>query len=256
MAGGKGTSVVALDKRTGKETWRALDSAQPGYAPPMLYQIDDEQHLVIWNSDVVAGLNPDNGEVYWSVPIKADSAMAIAAPRLEGRKLFLTYYRDKSAMIEIDRKRRSAKVAWFGRRKTGVGCVMSTPWLQEGLIFGCAINGELTCADLESGKQHWQTYAPFKSDRRTNWGNLFIVAHEDRFFLPTDMGELIIARMNREGYEELDRTKLIEPTTTIGSRKVVWSHPAFANKRIYLRNDREIRCYSLATGAAGKPSER
>ena len=45
---------------------------------------------------------------------------------------------------------------------------------------------------------------------------------------------------------ETDRTRLIEPTQPIGGRVVVWSHPAFANGRIYLRNDAELRCYSLA----------
>jgi len=32
----------------------------------------------------------------------------------------------------------------------------------------------------------------------------------------------------------------------VGQRTLVWSHPAFANRSVYLRNDREIRCYSLA----------
>ena len=29
-------------------------------------------------------------------------------------------------------------------------------------------------------------------------------------------------------------------------RKVVWSHPAFANRSVYVRNDHEIVCVSLA----------
>jgi hypothetical protein len=61
-----------------------------------------------------------------------------------------------------------------------------------------------------------------------------------------DQGDLTIARMSPEGYEQISQAHLIEPNHKIGRRDVVWSHPAFANKSIYLRNENEIRCYSLA----------
>ena len=70
--------------------------------------------------------------------------------------------------------------------------------------------------------------------------------HQDRFFIHNETGELIIAKLSPKGYEEVSRTKLIEPTGKAQGRSIVWSHPAFANRSIYLRNDSEIRCYSLA----------
>jgi hypothetical protein len=51
--------------------------------------------------------------------------------------------------------------------------------------------------------------------------------------------------LSPKGYEEIDRAHLIEPTGNAG-RPVVWSHPAYANKSVYVRNDKEIVCYSLA----------
>jgi hypothetical protein len=58
---------------------------------------------------------------------------------------------------------------------------------------------------------------------------------------------LIIARLDREGYTEIDRWKMLEPTSiSFGARYVVWSHPAFANKCVFARNDKEIVCASLA----------
>ena len=61
-----------------------------------------------------------------------------------------------------------------------------------------------------------------------------------------EKGDLIIAKLSPKGYEEISRANLIEPTNFARGRKLVWSHPAFANKSIYLRNDKEVRCYSLA----------
>ena len=55
-----------------------------------------------------------------------------------------------------------------------------------------------------------------------------------------------MARLSPAGYDEVSRASMIEPTHTVGRRLLVWSHPAFANRSVYLRNDKEIRCYSLA----------
>ena len=47
-------------------------------------------------------------------------------------------------------------------------------------------------------------------------------------------------------FEELSRAKLVDPTGAAFGRKVVWSHPAFANKCVYVRNDKELACFPLA----------
>ena len=67
-----------------------------------------------------------------------------------------------------------------------------------------------------------------------------------------DDGDLIIAQFTPEGYVELDRTKLIEPTSRAGygprrfeDRAVNWTHPAYANRHIITRNDNEIIRVSL-----------
>jgi len=60
-----------------------------------------------------------------------------------------------------------------------------------------------------------------------------------------EQGELLITELSPEGYKEISRTKLIEPTRKQHPRGVVWTHPAFANKHIFIRNDRELVCASL-----------
>ena len=89
--------------------------------------------------------------------------------------------------------------------------------------------------------------------------------HEDRYFVYNEKGELLIARFTPEGYVELDRTHLLEPTSRTGygrsrpgtrsrrrhgesDRLVIWSHPAFANRHVVLRNDEEIIRVSLDEG--------
>jgi hypothetical protein len=79
------------------------------------------------------------------------------------------------------------------------------------------------------------------------WTTAFLIPNEgDRFYITNDQGELIIANLTPKGYDELSRAKLLEPTNRHAQRPVLWCYPAFANKSIYWRNDKEMICVSLA----------
>jgi hypothetical protein len=96
-----------------------------------------------------------------------------------------------------------------------------------------------------TGERKWETLAPL--DGKANGASTaFIVKNGDRFFLFTEKGDLIIASLTPEKYEEVSRAHVLEPTTTAFGRSVVWSHPAFAEKCVVARNDKEIVCVSLA----------
>ncbi len=62
----------------------------------------------------------------------------------------------------------------------------------------------------------------------------------------TDQGDLVRARMNVEGYQELSRVALLEPTDPFSSRKVTWAAPSFANRHVFARNDKELVYTSLS----------
>ena len=63
--------------------------------------------------------------------------------------------------------------------------------------------------------------------------------------LPTS-GDLIIARLSPAGYEEIDRTNLLGPTSAAFGRDVLWMVPAYAGKCVFVRNDQELLRVSLA----------
>ena len=66
------------------------------------------------------------------------------------------------------------------------------------------------------------------------------------FFLFTDQGGLIIARLSPKGYNEIDRAHLLEATVSTRGRTVVWCHPVFVNRCMFVRNDKGMLCVSLA----------
>jgi hypothetical protein len=124
---------------------------------------------------------------------------------------------------------------------------MCTPVLRDGHIYGVCSYGELRGLRLADGKRLWQTLeATCGGSEPQRWANAFIVEQGDRYFLFNEKGDLIIARFSPKGYDEIDRSHILDPTGKALQRKVVWSHPAFANRSMYARNDREIVCVSLA----------
>lgn len=65
----------------------------------------------------------------------------------------------------------------------------------------------------------------------------------------TEKGELIISDLSPEGFTEISRAKLISPTRDqLPSRRggVCWSHPAFADRHVFARNDEVLVCANLA----------
>jgi outer membrane protein assembly factor BamB len=124
---------------------------------------------------------------------------------------------------------------------------MCTPVIEDGYIYGVCSYGQLRCLKAPSGERVWETFAATTGEvGQVRWANAFIVQQADRYFLFNEGGDLMIARLSPAGYQEISRSHLLEPTNKDPGRPVVWSQPAFADRCIFARNDREIVCASLA----------
>jgi outer membrane protein assembly factor BamB len=251
MAGGKGSAVVALDKETGEEVWRALDTPEIGYSPPTLIEAGGMTQLVIFHGKGLASLNPDDGSVYWSEPLATAFSMAIMAPRKGGDYLFAGGHNGKSVGLKLDASKPAAVKAWQGSRDVGLAPVSGTPFVEEGVAYGIDGNGLFRAVRIDTGERLWSTARPVNGrddERRSgaNEGATFVTKNGDRFFIFGENGDLVIARLSPEKYEEVSRAKLLAPVGTGLGRAIVWSHPAYAGKCVFARNDEEIVCVSLA----------
>jgi hypothetical protein len=247
LVGGEGSVAVALDKATGQERWRALTAAEPGYAPPTMIEAAGKRQLLIWHPESLNGLDPETGQVYWSVPLQPDFKMAIATPRQLGDYVFVGAIKSKSMLVQLAQDKPGAELVWLGSPKRGIGPSHATPFAEDGHLYGVDGYGDLVCVELSSGERLWETFALMPDQRRAGSGTVFLVKNDDRFFLASDSGELVIARLSPRGYEEVSRSgQILEPTGDAFGRSVVWSHPAFADRCMFWRNDKELVCVSLA----------
>ena len=248
ITGGEGACVVALDKESGKEQWRALTAEEPGYSCPSMIEAGGAKQLIVWHATSINSLNPDTGEKHWSVVIKPEYKMSIMAPRKYGDYLFAGGIYDKAVLLKLASDKPGVTEVWRGKKGMAVYPVNMTPFVEDGYIYAVDQPGQLMAVRLETGERVWETTEPVtgKGSKPANSGTAFIVKNGERFFLFNEKGELIIARLTPKGYEEIDRAKILAPTNAAFGRSVVWSHPAFADHCMFVRNDKEIVCVSLA----------
>ncbi len=247
--GGPGSVIVAFNKDTGKEVWRALSSTpDAGYCPPKIIEAGGKKQLIVWHPQSLNSLNPETGEVYWTEKLEPQYGMSCSTPQKSGDFLYVSAIGKCAALFKLNREKPAAEVVWIAKPNEAVFCSNSTPQIDGDAIYGndCEL-GNLRGVKLATGERLWETFKPTTGgDRRESHGNTFLTKNGDRYFLFSETGDLIIARLTPEKYEEISRAHLLEPTNEAFGRPVVWSHPAYANKCVFVRNDKEIVCASLA----------
>lgn len=247
--------LVAFDRKTGDELWRSLETSVsdgPGYCAPTIVKAGETEQVIIWDPHAIHSLDPETGKPYWNIPFAPKYGMSIMSPRFHDNRLFVGGIGGSSVCLQLDPDRPAAKIDWEGDANSGLCPVNVTPIIQDGIIYGFCQPGILRAVKLSTGKRLWNTFEPLTGEakdedyRGVGSGTAFIVRNADRYFLFAETGELIIAELSPEKYTEIDRVKLVDPTGEAFGRHVVWSHPAFAERCIFVRNDKELVCYSLA----------
>ena len=251
-----GANVVAFDRMTGKELWRSLSNLKHdiGGSTPVLIKAGGTDQLIVWHPTAVASLDPVTGKVLWEVPFKTYGDVNPGIPVQDGNLLMISSFNLGSMMMELDTEKPGARMIWRARETAsdvdtdGLHALFSPPILKDGFVFGICSYGQLRSLSARTGERVWESQSAM--GERARFSSAFIVRNGDRYFINNDRGELIIARLTPERYEELDRMQLIKPTTTPYNRRrlnaVSWMHPAYANRTIYARNDEELIAVSLA----------
>jgi outer membrane protein assembly factor BamB len=268
VAGSNDATIVAFDKDSGQEVWRSLNE-RAAYSSPVVIQQAGQDMLVCWTGESLSGLNPIDGEVLWSHEMKpVNMPIGIGTPSIDDDLVFVSSFYDGSLMIRAFEDRLDSQLVWRARgtneRKSGsktvqltnseltsqqpefgMHAMIGTPIVQDGYIYGVDSYGQFRCLDAQTGKRIWEDLTAVPRNR---WATIHMVRQADRVWMFNEAGELMITRLSPQGLEILSRAQLISPTKIQLSRRdgVCWSHPAFAEKSVFARNDEQLIRVSLA----------
>jgi len=149
-------------------------------------------------------------------------------------------------MLELDEQKPGVRELWRGAIDKAVYPLNAPPQMRDGVIYGVdSESSALIAASMKDGEQLWSTteasLAP-GTKKKARHGTAFLIYHEPnkQYWLFGEMGDLILAELSAAGYKELGRQNILEPTNGAWGRKVVWTHPAFADKSVFARNGKEL----------------
>jgi len=250
IGGQDNACLMAFDKRTGQERWRAMNDPA-SYSAPIIIEQAGQRVLVCVTGQRIVGLNPLTGSPYWEYPFPPkETVITIATPVFDGAHLFITSFYEGSLLLKVDQDKLAVEQLWRRQgasetRTDALHCCISTPMILGGYIYGVDSHGELRCLDLKTGDRVWENLT---ATPKARWSNIHMVRNADKVWMFNERGELIISRLAPDGFHEISRARLLDPTKEQLDQRggVCWSHPAFANRCVYARNDKELVCADLS----------
>lgn len=252
--GGPGASLVSLHLDDGRELWKSGDDPA-SYTPLMPIRRDGRECVVglLQNSLVIADLH--SGQQLARMKMSDHYDEHSAWPLY--REPFLWYaspFRAGSVLVELP-SLKDGQVAALQPKVTSPkfsNDVLSSV-LIDGHVYGFDIldvqsktqrpsRGFFRCQEFETGRIKWSVGSerakrdPFEEPSNDPYvGQAGIVVVDGKLLMLNELGELILARVNPERYEELGRV------TVLGG-ELVWTPPTLHRGRVYVRNHSRAVC--------------
>jgi outer membrane protein assembly factor BamB len=225
--GGRGRSVAAYDRNTGKRAWSALDD-QAAYSSPMLVTIGGVRQVLIFTASRLAGISPEHGTVLWEYPWKTDYDVNAAQPLLvgENRVFISSGYGAGAAVIEITRSADAFAVreVWRNNRMKNQ---FTSSVLHEGFIYGLD-EAILACLDAATGAVKWK-------GGRYGYGQIMLAS--GHLIVLTEEGDLVLVRATPDSHQEVARFPALNGKS--------WNHPAMSGGYLLVRNINDMAAFDL-----------
>ena len=261
-----GPCVIALDKQTGKETWKAGEQWGASYASPVPAFIHGERRVFVFaggESRPPTGgllcLNPRDGMIDFQFPWRSKSYESVNAssPVIMGNQVFITAsYDTGGALLTIDSEFND-QLAWTTQL---LGCHWNTPIAKEGYLYGFdgrhQLQASLVCLELATGKEMWRSQPMWENEIVQNGkqqsvrSGLFrgsLLWAEGHFLSLGEGGDLLWLDLSPEGFQILSRSRLFRAGES-------WTLPVLSHGLLYVaQNTRDqisgaaprLLCYDL-----------
>jgi outer membrane protein assembly factor BamB len=231
LVGGQNAGIVALDPGSGKTLWTATDD-RSSYSSPIHWKSPEGDRVLALTGKGLACLNLADGKRLWHYDLVDQLNESSTTPIVLGSRAFVSSVTAGGALVDLANQ---GKQLW---KSAVLNCYFSTPcptadgkalMIVTGRILP-PVSCTLRCVDPETGKVLW-------SRQKTGQYHAALLRLADgRMLLHEDTGELALLEPDMKAYKELCRSRISGPT---------WSHPALANGRLYLRDEKELFCVEL-----------
>ena len=240
VTGGEETSVIALDKITGKLIWKTKSLGGPNaYASSVIIEIAGLKILLAQTANDLIGVNIENGEILWSFNLiqyhigETGKGGNMNTPLFYNNEIFVTSGYDHPAiMLSLAEDGKSVKLKWTnpdfdvhmgGAVKIG-DSIFGSNWLNNS-------KGNWMCIDWNTGKTNYET--PWFNKGPIISADGMLYCQEEK------SGNVALVKPNPAKFEIISSFKIAK-----GSGPY-WAHPTIYNRNLLVRHGDYLAVYNL-----------
>jgi outer membrane protein assembly factor BamB len=229
--GARGAGIVAFDKDTGREIWKATSDGA-SYSSPLVATVGGTRSAVFFTRQGVVLLDPKGGKVRYQKRWRAriDASVNAAAPVVVDDYVFFSAsYETGALLLRVGKS--AVEEVWSG--DDSLSCHYNTPVVYKGHLLGIdgrqESGGRLRCVELKTGKVRWT---------KEGFGCASLIMADGKLIALTEKGDLVLAEPTPEEYRERGRASVLTGTPCR-------AEIALANGRLYARDRGKLACWDL-----------
>ena len=231
--GAKGAGIVAFDRDTGAEVWKASDEAV-SYSSPVTANFGNHEATVFFTRNGLWSLFPSTGHEWYTHPFRprAHASVNAMTPIVSGDRVFLSTAYDTGAVL-LEVRKGKLEVVWEG--KDVLDCHYNTPVLVKDHLYGIDGRQEtraarLRCVEWATGKVSWTKDA---------FGCAALIYADGLLIACPENGDVVLIEPSPDAYKELARHRVLdEPVRAL---------PALAGGRLFVRDGKKLVALEMAT---------
>jgi outer membrane protein assembly factor BamB len=237
--GGTKTSIVAVDKDTGKGLWASPRIGdKPGYASPIVIEYGGLRQIVTAMSRSIVSLDAATGNLLWKFGHRVKLDENIMTPIYHDGHVFVSGPGNGSTLLKLKvtgdvTKKCTAQIAWKNPKlENKHGGVV----LVDGYLFGHSSKGSrMMCVEFKTGKTMYSTgheAAGKKSASLTFAGGMLYVQN--------DRKKIYLVPAGPKAFKPVSHFAILP-----GGSGPLWAHPVVFGGRLYIRHDKILLVYDI-----------
>lgn len=216
---GDGSFIVALDRRTGDERWRAVRSHRRSWATPLVVNAAGRDELIASGAESVVAYDPSTGRELW----KAKGTVSHPIPSAVTTKGIVFLSAGSSSKNALAVRPGTGELLWTYNK--GAAYVPSPIALGD-YFYMVNDAGLMTCIDAATGERKYEGGRPPVPATFT----ASPIAFDDKILLTSEDGDTFVVKAGPV-HEVLRTNSVGEP---------VYASPAVANGTIYIRGEKHL----------------
>jgi outer membrane protein assembly factor BamB len=224
-AGGRGASIVALNKADGAVIWKS-QSDEAGYSSAIPLQVNGGTQVVFFTAQRAVGLDVNDGKLLWEYAKPSNNVANVATPIARANRVFISSdYGTGGGVVEIKPDNKAQEIYFTKDMRNH----HSSSILVGDYLYGFS-SAVLTAMKFDTGEIAWR-------DRSVGKGSL--VYADGHLYAFSENGVVGLVEATPEGYREKGRFKIQQ------DQLPTWAHPVVAGGRLYLRDQDTIYAFDV-----------